>query len=654
MEDVLRNLFLSVLYQSITASYVIIFVIIARLFMKRLPKIFSYALWSTVMFRLVYLGSFSSAYSLLRPLKRLGREMAYMPKLQMNIGAIGSNYDIKSSVQTVVPTASVKPMDSILLVGAIIWMVGVTVIFLYSLVSYIHLKRKVSTAIWTRDNIYECEYIHSPFVLGFIKPKIYLPIGISENEIHYILKHEQIHIKRFDYIVKPLAFLALCVHWFNPLVWMSFLLMTKDMEMSCDEKVIKELGNDVKKDYTNSLLALAVGRTINGSPLAFGESDSKARIKNVLHYKKPAFLVLLLAVIAVSVLGCGLITNPKQEKEESLAQQLLQYKTQYVGDNSKVGNMIYLLPYPELVQYHSFELKTSEEPYEVTVNFDTDASTMNYYDDVTTQEQFKRNAFILFALIENVEGINFILHGDAKELKLHYERGDANAELGCDVREFAKNEEELEKLIGASETLEPRFSDLRPMIRLNGQLYLQGTELIHVNIKELTEVSEITGVVKQSQIPTKDNQANENILGSIIYNRNDREGEKVVKVNDRYILYELEGEEAENKGKNVTYTDEDIASAKECVLRYFKEVSTTRRLQKLWFDEKLCKHDREIYMGHGRGNVNGVKEENVIVLHCNFDIDDKASGQDGDYLNWRMILIRNSANGDWRVDDQGY
>ncbi|WPC44346.1 M56 family metallopeptidase [Clostridium sp. JS66] len=327
MDHYVQNLFFTVLNMNITASCVILFVVIARLFLKKAPKIFSYSLWIVVMFRLMSPFSFSSAISFLKPIFDTPKKIQYIPlnvgnvaqpKVQASISGVNVILDksaISSSVSTVI-----NSIDMVLLVLSIIWFLGILIMVSYGSISYIMLKKKVSCAMLVNDDVFECEKIKTPFVLGIIKPKIYLPIGLLEEEKKYILKHEQIHIKRFDYIIKLFAFLLLCIHWFNPLVWMSFILMSNDMEMSCDEKVIKEFGSSIKKDYSRSLLSMSVGRKLAvGSPLAFGENNTKNRIKNILKYKQPAFWVLALGVIVSIVIGIALISNPISKKVNSEA-----------------------------------------------------------------------------------------------------------------------------------------------------------------------------------------------------------------------------------------------------------------------------------------------------------------------------------------------
>lgn len=283
MEYNFQNLFVNILNMSLTGTYVILFVLLIRLPLKKAPKVFSYSLWGAVLFRLVSPYSFSTAFSLLKSISFTNSKPELIP---INLGLMGQpsvdlgvdrvNNVINSSLPAATPYASANPMQIILAILSAVWITGVLIMAFYTIVSYIRLKKKINTAILAHDNVFECENIDTPFVLGILKPKIYLPRVLSENEKTYILKHEQIHIKRLDYLVKPFAFLVLCIHWFNPFVWLSFILMSRDMEMSCDEKVIKELGNVIKRDYSASLLSMAVNRSlVSGSPLAFGESNIK-------------------------------------------------------------------------------------------------------------------------------------------------------------------------------------------------------------------------------------------------------------------------------------------------------------------------------------------------------------------------------------------
>ncbi len=309
-------IFLKIIDMSITASYVILFVMVIRLMLRRAPKVFSYALWAAVLFRLVVPFSFESVFSLV-PL-----EAAPAP---VNIAHVG-NSQIQSGIAVVDQTvnrflpapevgASVDPMQLWISLGTSIWLAGMATLLIYSLITSLRLCRKLKSATHMAGHIYELAAGSTPFVFGIRKPKIYLPSGISESERSYILAHEQTHINRFDHILKPLAFLVLCVHWFNPLVWVAFFLMSGDMEMSCDESVLGRMGGKIKKDYSSSLLSLAAGRRIvGGCPLAFGEENIKGRIRNILHYRKPAFWVVIAAAVAVAAISVGLMSNPQREK----------------------------------------------------------------------------------------------------------------------------------------------------------------------------------------------------------------------------------------------------------------------------------------------------------------------------------------------------
>jgi len=323
MEQFLEDVFLAVLNMSITAGYAILFVLLARLLLRKASKIFSYCLWGVVLFRLISPVSFSFALSFFGFMKKDTMEhipagLGMMAQPQVDLGLDYVSQAVTSSLPAATPMASANPLQIILFITSQIWVLGVLSLLAYSLVSYGLLKRKVSQAILVRDNIWECHAICSPFVLGFRKPKIYLPPGFSEREKSYILKHEEIHIRRYDYLIKPLAYFLLCLHWFNPLVWLSFILMTKDMEMSCDEAVIKELGKEIKQDYSRSLLSLALShKIIRGSPLAFGESSPKSRIKNVLNYKQPTFWGMLAGAAGILILSLGLISNPESSQSVS-------------------------------------------------------------------------------------------------------------------------------------------------------------------------------------------------------------------------------------------------------------------------------------------------------------------------------------------------
>ncbi|NLM44747.1 MAG: hypothetical protein GX201_12190 [Clostridiales bacterium] len=311
----LERLFLQILNMSYIGSVVILFVLAARLFLKKAPTIFSYCLWAVALFRLLLPISFESMLSFIpvNP-EPISYDILYTRASQVNTGIINVDYFTNSSLPAVTIYESVNPMKIWINIGETLWMIGVLVLLIYSLVDLLRLKRKLKNAVYDRDNIYLLNGVDTPFVLGIIRPKIYLPMLLSESEKGYILLHEQIHIRRFDHVFRIIGYLALCIHWFNPLVWIAYFESGKDMEMSCDEAVIRKLGVGVKKEYSSSLLSLTTGRrTLKANPLAFGEGDTKNRIKNVMNYKKPVFWVIIIAVIGIAVLSFGLLSNPKNE-----------------------------------------------------------------------------------------------------------------------------------------------------------------------------------------------------------------------------------------------------------------------------------------------------------------------------------------------------
>ncbi len=328
----MNSLFLAVLNMSLTASYVILFVIVVRLFLKKVPKFISYALWGVVAFRLIVPFSFESVFSL------LPRNMNFIPvshditnlqSPQINgvevVDPFISNDQFineqlsaphveAGAIEESVIGAGLNPLRIFVETGSYIWVLGTIALLVYSFLSVLLLKRQLKSARLIGENIFEAENLRTPFVLGLISPRIYLPAGLEKEERNYILVHEQTHICRKDHIIKALAFLIVAVHWFNPLVWIAFRLMSTDMELSCDEKVLRVMKEDIKKPYAQSLLSLAAGRHIlSGSPLAFGEGNVKVRIKNVLNYKKPRFWIVLLSVIIVAAIGMGLAANPRSE-----------------------------------------------------------------------------------------------------------------------------------------------------------------------------------------------------------------------------------------------------------------------------------------------------------------------------------------------------
>lgn len=315
----MNELFLKIINMSISASWLILAVLILRLVLKKAPKWVNVLLWGIVAVRLICPLSFESALSLIPSSETipLDIEMAAKPTIDSGVPAINSvvNPVLSSFAPPQHVLTSANPLQIWIPILNIIWLIGVGALLLYTTVSYWRLCRKVDTAVRYKGNIFQSENVSSPFVLGIIKPRIYLPFNMNGQDLEHVVAHEQAHIRRKDHWWKPLGFLLLTIHWFNPLMWLAYVLLCRDIELACDEKVIKELGNEQRADYMQALVACSVNRRmIAACPLAFGEVGVKERVKSVMNYKKPAFWVIIIAVIiCVGVAACFL-TNPKQDR----------------------------------------------------------------------------------------------------------------------------------------------------------------------------------------------------------------------------------------------------------------------------------------------------------------------------------------------------
>lgn len=351
--DVCRGMFSMVLNMSVTGGIVIVLVMLVRLFLQRVPRKFSYFLWGVVLLRLLCPVSFSSAVSVFQvvhiPVTEQG-QITYVPQgnvwLEMQedekAALTVSDISVKSgNVETSSPDGiedAVHRIWNFGTIAGIVWLSGAAALWSYSLWSVICLRRRLTGAIRKEKNIYLCDYIHTAFVLGVFRPRIYLPTGLAGTEREYILLHEQTHIRRGDHIVRLLAFLALSIHWFNPLVWCAFYLSERDMEMSCDEAVMEQMGEDLRAAYSESLLKIASGRQVfAGSPLGFGEGNVKPRIRNVMRYRKKAAWIAVPALAAVVFVSVALGSNPSRSNAEeakradSRKQETLQREDDFLG-----------------------------------------------------------------------------------------------------------------------------------------------------------------------------------------------------------------------------------------------------------------------------------------------------------------------------------
>ncbi|TVX99082.1 M56 family metallopeptidase [Cohnella terricola] len=472
----MTNLFLIILNMSITASYVALAVIIVRFILRRVSKVFSYILWSVVMVRLVIPVSLTSSFSLLRlvqPERKAGTGfMEFVPQhigiqvySTVDAGISGISRFIQSSLPVAAPMASANPMQILMWIGSVIWISGAAIILLYSVASYMKIIARVRTATLVRDNVFETDQISTPFVCGFVKPKIYIPTGMSEPDLSYVLLHEQTHIRRRDYLIKPFAFILLIVHWFNPLMWLSYALMSKDMEMSCDERVVNKMGNQIKKGYSTTLLSFSLHRSglLTGSPLSFGESYVKARINNILSYRQPSswMVVGTMLVIAVFIVGCTTNPKPLQISSEPFSppsysgydvDKLMKNKTPYVGNHVKVGGLIGGMPMPIGFEGKGIELQTKAQPYGLTIHYLMNDSTGVVSEGAISGETFYHNSILLLSLIDNVDSITYSIVDntglyDGATYSFTFTREQIDERLGEDVRHYAVDETNLKQLI---------------------------------------------------------------------------------------------------------------------------------------------------------------------------------------------------------------
>ena len=314
----MSELFLEIVNRSLAASGIVIAVLILRFCLKKAPKWVNVLLWGIVAVRLIFPFSIESALSLIPSAETVSPSimMETAPSVQTGVPALDQviNPVIDHSLAPA-PGASANPLQIWIPVLTVIWLLGVAALFLYSAVSYRRLRRRVCEAVILRDNIYQSENVCSPFVLGIIRPKIYLPYHMDKREMDHVIAHEQTHIRRRDHWWKPLGFLLLTVHWFNPLLWLGYILLCRDIELACDEKVIREMGSEQRADYTQALVSCSVSRrSIAACPLAFGEVGIKERVKSVMHYQQPAVWIVLASVVVCAVAAVCFLTDPKTER----------------------------------------------------------------------------------------------------------------------------------------------------------------------------------------------------------------------------------------------------------------------------------------------------------------------------------------------------
>ena len=333
--DWLKDAFVAFLRQNEMVTIVILAVLVVRMSVRGLPRKYAYLLWGIVGIRMLFNIRISAIFSLFNLLPdRSGalarvEDAAWSGAVPLTDAAVGGSGD------DAVPAGGIgsggNGMDVTLMhILAVVWIAGILLMLLYGVFSYIRCRKIVRYAVRMEGNIWECNPLPSPFVLGIWRPRIFIPFHMSAREQAFILAHERYHIHRRDTVVKPLGFLLLAVYWFNPFVWLSYYLMTQDMEMSCDEAVLQRLGEDVRKEYGALMLSFAVGkRGASFVPLAFGESDSFKRIRHVLDFKKPAVWKTAAGILLLALTALLCLTNrrtPAGEEQYTLRPELLKYR----------------------------------------------------------------------------------------------------------------------------------------------------------------------------------------------------------------------------------------------------------------------------------------------------------------------------------------
>ena len=310
--------FLKLLNLSISASWLVLAVLVLRLVSKRSPKWVNVLLWGIVALRLVLPFSIESAVSLIPSAETVSPAAVQFdpaPTITSGVSVIDNAVNPSLSEHfAAVPTASVNPLYVWTEIAGWVWLIGLGAMLLYALVSYLRLRRRVSVSLPVQDHIYLCDAISSPFILGVVKPHIYLPSGLDEVQRQNVLSHEQAHLARRDHWWKPLGFVLLAVYWFNPVLWLAYTLLCRDIELACDERVIRTMDESAVKTYSTVLLACSMPRkAVITCPLAFGEVGVKERVRNALHYKKPAFWVIAASVTVCIVVAVCFLTDPEHE-----------------------------------------------------------------------------------------------------------------------------------------------------------------------------------------------------------------------------------------------------------------------------------------------------------------------------------------------------
>ena len=728
----MSELFLSVLNMSLTASYVILFVILVRLLLKKAPKVISYALWAVVAFRLIIPFSFESMFSLMpRNINTvpIRHDIIYQQSPQINRGLDVVDSLVSNSLPPPTIGASVNPLQIYMEIGAYIWVLGIMVLLIYSFVSILRLKRQLKSAQLIEQNIFEAKNLKTPFVLGLIKPKVYLPVGLNDSERSYILLHEQTHIHRKDHIIKILAFLILSIHWFNPLVWIAFMLMSTDMELFCDERVLKKINEDIKKNYANSLLSLAAGRHIlNGSPLAFGEGNVKGRIKNVLSYRKPSLWVVAVSIAATIIVGIALITNssdnnldmPSGQHDRDPSYKNVQ-EQERITDEEENNLLLLNKPVEDKVCLGLFTTEQADPESYYMPDGETQKKLIPLMANLDKTEKpegiFKGRHYL---------GINIVFQGLEWQVLSDGSLYHFSPDESGYKEYFAVNKELSERVLQIAEQdlgiapFNPKIIKNIKSAELTVAFYNNKEKVYKQIITDNSALSTIEKLFSEAEIINGGTGCpfTEGIMTLML---EDGQQIKIAMATDSCCVYFVNGmyfdyKPAEMRGKedsgiynNIVFdyfdkipiatrgevkdnliddgdfmpdfTDEEVASARAVVEEYFRSIqkkddeAILKTLTPMYNHPNVVLYGDEMrtllsidyneddpmrksYVEYGRGSINSTKLEDVIVFRVSFNVKypkgASSSFNEGDYTNWSIILIRDSKESSWLIDDQGY
>lgn len=476
------KIFLSLLNRSIAAGWLILAVMILRLLLKKAPKWLPCILWGIAAVRLICPFSFESAFSLIPSGETLSRTtVMYAQRPEITSGVSALNRTLNPVIQDAFapsPGASVNPLQVWMFFGGILWVIGLTALLLYALASFWRLHVRLRESVPIEENVRLCDGVESPFILGIVRPRIYLPSNLKKEEMKYVLAHERAHLKRRDHWWKLLGYLVAAVYWFHPLVWAAYILFCRDMELACDEKVIKGMDMEEKKAYSHALVTCSVSkRRVMVCPVAFGEIGVKERVKAVLHYRKPAFWLILAAMLVCAVVAVCFLTNPRQDT----------YKVGITIPAGSEGGIYYsdeeISPYGNKITLWADEGLSDTEVVLMPSGAENEQTASSEYMTPGMPVKMEAEKDVWYRIGVNVSN-------SAKEDKKVYVRAE-----GVQIRIASSTEENVKY-------------DIIPMILVDGKYYYDTGRTSSRTDRSNEMNGEITSTVDGSEKPMENNQSN--------------------------------------------------------------------------------------------------------------------------------------------------